>query len=246
MEAPKDQWATTAAKIAVATMVIIVVAVVVINSDIAGKGGQQFTNTNMAAPFSALGFLAGAAMFIVGIIVAIAAFASGHKLLARSMTIVVATEVALYAALLIGYSALSKEVVLARGAEKYFCELDCHIGYAVTDVRRDGDVLTVALRTRFDEKTIAPWRGDSPLTPNARQIVVVDGSGRMYAPRRTEGPELTSPLRPGQSYTTDFSFELNPGALDPRLLLLAKATFPERVMIGNENSFLHKIVSFRL
>lgn len=241
-----ERWAITAAKIAVVTMVLIVAAVIVLNSDIAGKNAQQFTNTNMAAPFSALGFLAGAATFLVGLVVGILAFASGHKTVARMMLTVVAIEVGLYAALLVGYSSVSKEVALAPGAEKYFCELDCHIAYTVTGIHRDGNTLTVSLRTRFDERSIAPWRGDGLLSPSPREIEVVDSAARVYEPRETKGPSLTTPLRPGQSYTTEYSFNVPADIQNPRLEVLTKGTFPERVMIGNENSFLHRKVSFRL
>lgn len=245
MDPTTDRWAVTAAKIAVVAMVLVIAAVMVLNSDI-GKGGQQFTNTNMAAPFSALGFLAGAVTVVFGIAAAAIAFATGHKIIARSLAIVLAIESVLYVALLVGYSETSKEVVLAPGAEKYFCELDCHLAYTVTAVRRDGNSVVVALRTRFDEHSIAPWRGDAPLAPNPREIQVVDADGHMYAPHQSRGPTLTTPLRPGQSYTTEFTFNIPVDSRDPRLVLLSKNTVPERVMIGNENSFLHRKVSFRL
>ncbi len=200
----------------------------------------------MAAPFSALGFLAGAATLLIGILVAISAWLSGHKLVARSMASVVAIELVLYVGLLIGYSSFSKEVALAPGAEKYFCELDCHIAYTVTDVKRSGDKLTISLRTRFDERTIAPWRGDGTLSPSPRDIDVLDAAGHHYAPTATSGPQLTTPLRPGQSYNTEFTFQVPAAAAEPRLEVLTKGTFPERVLIGNENSFLHRKISFRL
>lgn len=245
MASTPDRWAVSGAKTAVAAMLLIVAAVIVLNSDIV-KGGQQFTNTNLAAPFSALGFLAGAATSIFGAAAAAIAFASGHRVVARCLVAVIAVDVILYAALLIGYSETSKEVVLATGVEKYFCELDCHIAYTITSVQRDGNTVVVSLRTRFDEHTIAPWRGDAALSPDPRDIHVVDSAGDVYAPRQSSGPQLTTALRPGQSYTTEFTFEVPAGSRDPRLVLLSKAKFPERVMIGNENSFLHRKVSFRL
>jgi hypothetical protein len=68
----------------------------------------------------------------------------------------------------------------------------------------------------------------------------------VYDARQTNGPILTTPLRPGESYTSEFTFNLPAEARDPRLLVLASGSFPERVLIGNENSFLHRKVWFRL
>jgi uncharacterized membrane protein YozB (DUF420 family) len=246
MDPTTDEWAMPAARIAIVVMVLLVAVVIVLNSDIAAKGGQQFNNTNMAATFSVLGFLGGAAALLLAIIVIAVAMASGHRRLARAMAVVAAVEVVLYAAMLIGYSSRSQESVLAVGQEKYFCEIDCHIAYAITGVERKGSAVTVALRTRFDQRTIAPWRGDATLTPSPRVIEVTDASGHLYLPHHSDGPELTTPLRPGQSYTTQYSFDVPADARDVRLLVLDAGVFPECVLIGNENSFLHSKTAFRL
>ena len=246
MDPTTDEWAKPAARIAIVVMVLLVVVVIVLNSDIAAKGGQEATNTNMAATFSVLGFLGGAAALLVATVVIVGAIAAGHKTLARAMAVVAAVEVVLYAAMLIGYSTRSRESVLDVGQEKHFCEIDCHIAYAITGVKREGGTVTVTLRTRFDQRTIAPWRGDSMLTPSPRLIEATDASGRIYRPRRMEGMALSTPLRPGQSYHTDIAFDIPASAPDPRLLVLSADSFPDRLLIGNENSFLHRKIAFRL
>ena len=245
-DGPSDRWAYTAAKIAIAGMVVLVIVVAVLNSDIANKGAQHFTNTNLAAPFSALGFLAAMAGLLVAIVVIAGSVFSGHGVLARAMAAAASVGLVLYVGMLVGYSARSEDVTLAPGQEKFFCEIDCHIGYTIVDVKREGESVRVSLRTHFDERTIAPWRGNSPLTPVPRTIAAMDSEGRVYPAHQSGGPSLTTALRPGESYVSEFTFTLPLGARDARLLVATDASFPERVLIGNENSFFHRKVLFRL
>lgn len=245
-DANRDRWAVTAAKIAIGAMVVLVVIVAVLNADIASKGAQQFTNTNLAAPFSALGFLAAMAGLLVAAVVIAASVFAGHVTVARAMASAAAVGLVLYGGMLIGYSARSKEVTLIPGQEKFFCEIDCHIGYTIVDVKREGESTRVWLRTHFDERTTAPWRGNAPLSPSPRIIQATDAAGRLFPAHQTAGPALTTPLRPGESYVSEFTFTLPADARDTRLLVATDAKFPERLMIGNENSFLHRKALFRL
>lgn len=102
---------------------------------------------------------------------------------------------AVYFGLVLAFSLASEGRVLARGEEKYFCEVDCHLAYSVAGVRRAktlgagaeratarGEFLIVTLRARFDETTISPRRGDKPLRPNPRRAAVRDAEGNSYAP----------------------------------------------------------------
>lgn len=241
----QDRWAFLVAKIAIAIMGAVVIIVVVLNRGL-NSGGQDFTNTNLAAPFSVLGFLAGAATLVVLSLVIVGSIVSRRKNVTRAMALVAAIEVLLYGALLVGYSSRSREVVLQQGEEKFFCEIDCHLGYTIIEAKREGGSVHVSLRTRFDERTTAPWRGDSPLRPNPRVIELVDGTGGIYRAHQSAGPSLSTPLRPGESYVTEFIFALPPEARAPRVLVATDGAFPERLMIGNENSFLHRKVWFRL
>jgi hypothetical protein len=176
---------------------------------------------------------------------------------------------AIYAAVLLGFSLLSKERVLAVGETKYFCELDCHLAYSVESVlaaptlgagehavQASGTFYVVKLRTLFDAETTSSRRAaDMPLRPNLRWAVVVDEQGRRYATSLAGMQALTEPagqnvpltqaLIPGESYQTTLVFDLPADARHPRLLL----TDPLPVnwfLIGHENSFLHKKVFFRL
>jgi hypothetical protein len=146
--------------------------------------------------------------------------------------------------LLFGFSLGSREVTLTPGEEKYFCEIDCHIAYSVRASREELQSgrrqLHVALRTRFDETTTSPTRPkDAPLTPNPRQVLLLDAQGRTYAPTTMIGTPLTRALLPAQSYETELVFHLPADATQLRLLLTSPG-WEEHLLIGDENSFAHK------
>jgi hypothetical protein len=155
---------------------------------------------------------------------------------------------AAYALVLLIASVASHNRVLAPGEEKHICEIDCHLAYSVAAARSEtlpsGRIRhVVTVRVRFDEETIAPSRPrDAVLSPNSRYVALVDANGRRY-PGSTEG--LRRRLIPGESYTTDLSFEVPCDAQDLRLVL--RNNDPETVLIvGHENSILHAKTTFQL
>src|SRR5580704_18432594 len=118
---------------------------------------------------------------------AVSGWLFGGRGLARKLALAAALLVVIYAMALLGVSAASREWALSPGEEKYFCEIDCHLAYSVAGVNKvqtigagstqkttNGTFLVVSLRTRFDEQTISPNRGDSPLTPTPRMVTLVD------------------------------------------------------------------------
>ena len=153
----------------------------------------------------------------------------------------------LYAFALLGFSWVSREQVLARGQEKYFCEIDCHLAYAILDVQKTPPGrYVVKLRTRFDETTISSHRGNGPLTPNPRRAVVMDERGRQFEGTVEPGSTpLEQTLRPGESYTTNLIFDLPAEVRHPRLLL-AETFPPTYLLLGHENSPWHRKTIFRL
>jgi len=167
-----------------------------------------------------------------------------------------------YLLLLTGVSFASSEEVLPAGGWKYFCEIDCHIAYSVVGAQTaaaigpelkqaaaQGEFVIVRVKTWFDEHSISPHRGNGPLTPNARKVFLVDETGRRFvvspdgkaalARQADNSTPLTQPLRPGEFYTTDLVFDVPKGAHKLRLLITEDD--PEtRLVIGHENSLLHK------
>lgn len=150
--------------------------------------------------------------------------------------------VGLYAALFLLAALTSRDRVLALGAEKHICEVDCHLAYSVVGVKTQGTRYIVTVKVRFDETTIASHRGMAPLTPNSRYVAMVDGRGRRYA---GSTDALQRQLMPGESYTTDLVFDLPPDARDVQLIL-ASGDVETPFLIGHENSFFHRKTTFRL
>jgi hypothetical protein len=176
------------------------------------------------------------------------------------------TVAAGYFLLLSGVSFASREEILPPGGWKYFCEIDCHIAYSLAgaqtaaalgpemqQVSAHGKFVIVRIKTWFDEHSISAHRGNGPLTPNRRLVVLVDDMGRTFDPS-TEGQvalarlggastPLTQALRPGESYLTDFVFDVPWDARGLRLLITENDA-ETRLVIGHENSLLHKKIYF--
>src|SRR6266849_2851633 len=171
-----------------------------------------------------------------------------------------------YFILLCGVSFASSEAILPAGGWKYFCEIDCHIAYSLIgaqttaalgperqQVSARGEFVVVRVKTWFDERTISAHRGNGPLIPNQRKVILMDDTGRSFPPS-PEGQiafarlgnastPLTQPLRPGEAYTADFVFDVPKDARGLRLLITEDD--PEtRLVIGHENSFLRKKIYF--
>jgi hypothetical protein len=205
------------------------------------------------APLSALAFLGLLTMLMLSLALAIG-FAFGRQNKALKLTAsFTMIAVSGYAVMVLLFSVASQTVVLASGQEKYFCEIDCHLAYSVVkagyepDPKVEGDIrYVVELQTRFDPTTISARRGNGPLTPSPRDVVIVDGAGRVYRPAEIQGQPLLTPLRPGEAYRTKLIFEVQAMAAHPFLWVHTKAEAPEWMMIGNELSPLHRKVFFEL
>lgn len=170
-----------------------------------------------------------------------------------------------YAGVLLGVGLLSGEQTLAPGQWKYFCEGDCHIAYSIAGVRDESDPaaardpvsapgmkLVVVLKTWFDENSIASFRGNGPLAPEPRTVVLVDNAAREYLPHVAEEPAtstrstpLTQSLRPGESYLTSLGFDVPRDAHGLRLLI-TDTDSASRFIIDHENSPLHGKIFLRL
>ena len=228
----------------------------------------MYTNVNLAAPLGALTLLG------TGFLLLTAGLTLGYSLLVKKSRltkfslITILLVAVLYSTLLLIYSFASSEKLLARGEEKHFCELDCHLAYSLTDVREanvlgaasdqvtaTGMFRVVTIRTRFDEATIGINRGDRLLYPNSRVVTISDESGTQYFPSATAqallershaaGTALTIPLRPRETYSTTLAFDLPADIRNPTLLIQEGESLTHFV-IGHENSFFHKKTRFQI
>jgi hypothetical protein len=216
------------------------------------------TNVNLAAPVGALALLGTGFLLLVTALVLIQSLIVRKRVRAKIVLVAMLVIAGAYLAAILVFSFASHETVLARGQEKHFCELDCHLAYSVVDTRQtktlgdspnqttaQGVYTVVTIKTRFDETTIAPWRGNGLLSPNSRVLTVIDERGNRYAPASQGGTPMTSPLRPGESYTTDVVFDLRPD-VKAGTLLINEGEWETRLVIGHENSPLHKKTRFQL
>lgn len=210
------------------------------------------SNMNFPAPLAVLGFLASVAGLFLALAAALIFWFARKPKFARVAALIIAAGAVVYFALLLGFSAGSHATTLARGQEKYFCEIDCHLAYSIVDVKTQPDGrYFITLRTRFDETTTSPNRPkDAPLTPSPREVRLIDSAGREYLPLATQGTPLLTPLKPADSYTTQLEFQLPKDAPKDatglRLLLNTTPGWPDHVVIGDENSWLHKKTYFAL
>jgi len=206
------------------------------------------SNVNFPAPLAVLGFLVACGGLFLVLASAIIFWLAGKPQFARLAARIIAAGALVYLSLLFGFSAVSRTTTLARGQEKYFCEIDCHLAYSVVDVKtQPAGRYVISLRTRFDETTISPQRPkDAPLTPSPRVIRIFDASGREYAPLAIQGAPLLTPLKPADSYTTQLEFNVPQDASGLRLLLITAPAWPDHFVIGDENSWLHKKTYFAL
>jgi len=216
------------------------------------------TNVTLAAPVGALALVGTGFVFFVAAIFLIQSLIVRKQRRAKMVFLMMLAVCGLYLAAILTFSLSSHEKVLARGEEKHFCEIDCHLAYSIANVRqaktlRDaptqlsarGMYTVVTIKTRFDETTIAPWRGNALLYPNSRALTLIDESGNRFGPSSQSGTPLTTPLRPGESYTTDVTFDL-PSDARPAALLMNEGDWLTRVIIGHENSPLHRKTSFQI
>jgi hypothetical protein len=130
------------------------------------------------------------------------------------------------------------------------------LGDELHQTQANGRFVIVYLKTWFDPSTTSPHRGNGELAPGSRRIFLVDNSDRYFAasaPARSAlakqqpaGPFLNSPLRPGESYVSDLVFEVPASAQNLRLFVGDSYLIPDELLIGHEDSFLHKKIFLAL
>jgi hypothetical protein len=213
----------------------------------------MYTNGNFEAHMAALCFLGTLGLSVVLAIATVVLFFT-RRSYAQYTLLGLGVLLAGYAAVLAFFSYASYDRTAKRGDEKFFCAMDCHIAYSVQNVERmksiggaatQGEFVVVTVRSHFDERTIAPWRGNGPLRPDPPTFELVDDRGRSYpvseAGQRAweamhpPSHSMTEPLRPGESYETTWVFEV-PTADASLRLFAGWHGLPSYLLIGDEDS----------
>ena len=226
------------------------------------------TNVNLDALIAALALMTVCGLIFIAGVVLVFSIVQRRPALAGAAVIAIVAIVAIYLGLLLAFSFRSSDKVLARGEEKYFCEMDCHLAYSIAQVREtkvlddafnlvnaSSTFWLITIQTRFDEKTVSPKRGNAPLNPNPRIVYVLDEHGTRYLPSpegqlilmksQDPGKPMSTPIRPGEAYTTTVVFDLPVGVRNPTLLIQDDHPL-NRFIIGHENSPFHKKIRFQL
>ncbi len=220
------------------------------------------SNVNLLAPIGVLALLGTGFVLFVALLALIQSLLVRRNVRAKFALLAMFAVAGSYLVALLIFSLASHEKVLARDEEKHFCEIDCHLAYSVIDVRQSktlgdapnqktahGTFTVVTIKTRFDEATISGRRGDGLLFPNSRVLTLFDDRGNKYAAAAAtpgdSGKPLTTPLRPGESYTTAIVFDL-PADAKPATLLINEGEWVTHLVIGHENSPLHRQTQFQL
>lgn len=221
----------------------------------------MYTNGNFDAHLAALCFLGTLGLTALLAIAAVVLFFRRRAWVPHTLLAMVVL-LAGYAVVLGAFSRASYDRTVKRGDEKFFCDLDCHIAYSVQKVERakaiggaisQGEFVVVTLRSHFDERTIAPWRGNGALRPDPPVLELVDGSGRHFPTSlpgqrawekaNTSSHSLSDPLRPGESYETTWVFEVPADSQSVRMYA-GWHGFPEYLLIGDEASPGHRKTYF--
>ena len=216
----------------------------------------MYTNGNFEAHMAALCFLGTLGLTLLLVIATVVLFFT-RRAWAKFSLLAIIVLLGGYAVVLAFFSFASFERTVKRGDEKFYCGADCHIAYSVQKVGRtriigdataSGEFYVITLRSHFDERTIAPWRGDSPFHPDPPALTLVDNSGRSY-PVSVAGQQawqesyggqhsLSDGLRPGESYETTWVFDV-PATAQSLRLFAGWNGFPSYVLIGDEASPKH-------
>jgi hypothetical protein len=168
----------------------------------------------------------------------------------------VAVWFAFYAAMLIGSSLLSEEKSIGLNQPKQFCGFyfDCHLHASVTDVRKtktigektaNGVFYVVKVKIFSDAKL-------AELNLHGAKLYVIDDEGKKYP--RAEAVENPAPpfdrkIPAGGEFEQEVVFDLPVEVKNPRLDIAESVGIDrviEAVLIGDEDSILHKRTRFIL
>jgi hypothetical protein len=173
----------------------------------------------------------------------------------------VAIWFALYFAMLLGTSFLSKERTIAVGDTdgKAFCGfyLDCHLHAAVMNVTRAKTIENKTARGEFYIVTVKVFSDARAATLGllTADACVVDAGGKTYSrdidaeDLRLPQPDFDEQIGPGESFEKQIVFDLPADAANPRLDIregYGIDRWIEAVLIGDEDSIFHARQYFAL
>ena len=170
---------------------------------------------------------------------------------ARHVALALFSCVVLYAAVLVSVSLFSPERVLTMHQDRCFDDWCLSVervvqqptvGVAPTVVRAHGAFYLVTVRVSSQAKATSQRALDA-------QVSLLDARGQRFDPSAPGqqaldatgqgGQTLSSELAPGGSFTRTIVFDLPKGSSHLALVVM-HGQFPDLLVIGSEQSFLHK------
>src|SRR5258706_9806290 len=131
------------------------------------------TNVNLLAPVGAMALLGTGFLLFLAALVLVQSLVVRRTGRAKIVLLGMVMVAGAYLAAILIFSLTSHEKVLARGEEKYFCEIDCHLAYSIANTRQaktlgnppnqttaQGIYTIITIRTSFIETTFARRRGN--------------------------------------------------------------------------------------
>jgi hypothetical protein len=151
----------------------------------------------------------------------------------RRLASIAIALIAAYAVALLAVSFSSREHLVDTTYAKKFCAADCDLSLSVAKAEHRGDTWTLGVKVQSSAARVT-------MTPSSPQAILIDEYGREYAGSdELDKAPFARPVGPGESYIKTLVFHVPDPVKSPRLLL-REGGWPERFVIGDENSFLHK------
>ena len=170
----------------------------------------------------------------------------------------VAVWLLFYITMLVGFSLKSEERELGLNEPKAFCGfyLDCHMHTAVTNVRTAKRIGNKTAAGEFYIVTVKVFSNAKRATLglDAVDAHVVDADGQTYArdtraETQSAHTDFERVISPVESFEKDIVFDLPRDVDEPRLDIRQGHPIErviETVLVGDEDSILHKRAYFRL
>lgn len=149
-------------------------------------------------------------------------------------------------------SIFSEEKTLAFNEPKEFCGfyLDCHLNARISGVRQSKTFGRLTAQNEFFivKVKISNDAKREPLALITPKFTVIDDHGRQISPTEDltvsiQTPKFEEKIPAGQSIEDEIAFDLPPDAKNPRLDIREGYGIDqaiESILIGDEDSFLHK------
>jgi Domain of unknown function (DUF4352) len=171
-------------------------------------------------------------------------------MLARRVSLALGSFLVLYAGVLLSVSLLSPQHTLAMHQDRCFDDWCLSVERVVQQPSAGASPMLVAARGEFSLVTVRVSSQAKGVTQRALdvQVYLLDASRQRYDPSPAGqqaldatgqgGSPLSSELAPGGSFTRTIVFDLPKGS-SHLALVVTHGLFPDLLVIGSEQSFLH-------